>query len=342
MTRHDETPRILLTRTSHIGDCVLTLPMLCALRDRFPGAFIAWAVEQPSDQFLQHHPALDQVIPLRRGWLKRPGEIWQLRRTLRALEFDVAIDSQSRTRSAISAWLSAAPRRVGWQAPAGKDVSLLVNRERYASNSTHLVDRQLDLLKSLGVESPRVRFDFPLQLDAQRAMDAFLRGANLQGGFVAMNPGAGWESRRWPTERYGQVARWLRDNHGHLSVVTWAGADERAMAEAIVQRADGAAMAAPRTSLHELAALLQRATFYFGSDTGPMHFAAAVGTRCVALFGPTRPECSGPYGPGHVAVQAYYQGGGGMSRRSASNDAMLAIDVSLAQQGCARLLRQAA
>jgi lipopolysaccharide heptosyltransferase I len=342
MNSHDETPRILLTRTSHIGDCVLTLPMLCALRDRFPGAFIAWAVEQPSDQFLRHHPALDQVIPLRRGWLKRPTEILQLRRTLRALEFDVALDSQSRTRSAISAWLSGARRRIGWQAPEGKDVSLLVNRERYVSQSPHLVDRQLDLLKALGIESPRVRFDFPLQLEAQRTMDTFLRERDLQESFIAMNPGAGWESRRWPTDRYAHIARWLHESHGLFSVVTWAGAEEQAMAEQIVQSADGAAVAAPCTSLHELAALLRRATFYFGSDTGPMHFAAAVGTRCVALFGPTRPECSGPYGAGHVAVQAYYQQGGGMARRNAGNDAMLAIDVAMAQQGCHRLLRQVA
>lgn len=332
--------RILLTRTSHIGDCILTLPMLCALRERYPQAFIAWAVERPSDQFLAKHACLDEVIPLRRGWLKSLRAIRELRSTLHAMEFDVAVDSQSRTRSSLSAWLSGAPRRIGWRHPHGKDIALLVNNERHVSKATHLVDRQLDLLRAVGIEQPRVRFDFPIDLTAERKMEDFVTHGLNGRRFVVFNPGAGWESRRWPTDRYAAVAQHLRERYNLVAVVAWAGDSELALANEIVQWSAGAAVAAPQTSLLELAALLRRAAFYFGSDTGPMHFAVAVGLPCVGLFGPTRPECSGPYGAGHVAVQAYYQGGGGMFRRNAGNQAMQAISIDMACNGCDTLVTQ--
>jgi len=337
-------PRILLTRTGHIGDCVLTLPMLCALRDHFPQAFIAWAVERPADQFIAHHGAIDQVISLRRGWIKRPSEIFGLRRQLRALSFDICIDPQSRTRSAMIAWLAGAPRRLGWRYPDGKDVALWLNNDRHAVSRPHVVDRQLDLLKPLGIESPKVRFDYPIQQSAMDTTIGFLNRNSLTRrdrqaeDFAVINAGAGWFSRRWPPQRYGFVAKYLKQSYGLPSVVTWAGDDERELAEAVVDTSQGAAILAPPTNLGELAALLRQAKFYLGSDTGPMHFATAVGTPCVGLFGTTRPECSGAYGPHHVAVQAFYQSGGGIARRNGGNPAMQAITTEMVCQGCDQMI----
>ena len=88
----------------------------------------------------------------------------------------------------------------------------------------------------------------------------------------------------------------------------------------------------------ELTALLRSANLYLGSDTGPMHLAAAVGTRCVGLFGSTRPEDSGPYGEGHICLQAWYQSGTCRKRRKASNDAMRAITVEETCRACERIL----
>jgi len=336
--REQAQPRILLTRTSHIGDCVLTLPMLVALRDHFPNALIVWAVECPSDQFLRHHEAIDHVIPLHRGWLRRPSDVWKLRQELLGFDFNMSIDSQSRTRSSTIAWLARAPRRLGWKYPAGKDFALVFNNERYESKQRHLVDRQLDLLRPLGIADQPVRFDFPVREQAIQSIDQFLGQRTDRREFVAMNPGAGWFSRRWPAQRYGKVARFLRDRYQLTSLVTWAGADERELALSAIRAADGAAIIAPATSLNELAALLRRAKFYFGSDTGPMHVANAVGTPCVGLFGPTRPEFSGAYGPLNEHVQAFYQGGGGMVRRRAGNQSMLSIRTHSACDACDRMM----
>ena len=318
--------------------------MICALRDSFPQAFIAWAVESPADQFIAHHKAIDQVFVLRRGWLKRPGDILRLRRELRALKFDISIDPQSRTKSAMIARLSGAPRRIGWQHPEGKDVALWLNNDRQPVSKPHVVDRQLDLLKPLGIENPVKRFEFPLQSNAVSTVLDFLnkvrlvRGNMGSRGFVAINPGAGWHSRQWPPQRYGLVAQYLHDTFSLQSVVTWAGKAELFLARTVVSRSKGTAILAPSTNLGELAALLQRAEFYLGSDTGPMHFSAAVNTPCVGLFGPTRPACSGPYGPHHIPVQAYYQFARGYTRRYGNNRAMQAITTEMVCQACNQMV----
>jgi ADP-heptose:LPS heptosyltransferase len=175
--------------------------------------------------------------------------------------------------------------------------------------------------------------------DARSAtyVQAFLCSSRLD-SFAVLNPGAGWDSRLWPADRYGEVAKHLAQRHGLRSVVTWAGPRELAWARAIVAAAAGHALLAPPASLPELAALLREAVLFVGSDTGPLHLAAALGTRCVALHGPTRPENSGAYGEGHAAVQELHQTGSNPRRRRAGNHAMRAISVPRVCDACDEVL----
>ncbi len=153
-----------------------------------------------------------------------------------------------------------------------------------------------------------------------------------------INPGASWDSKLWPAERFATVVRHLGDQHGAPSVVAWAGKRERQWAETIVSASSGHAVVAPNTSLVELAALLRGARIFLSADTGPLHMAAAVGTPSVGLYGPTRPADCGPYGAHCVAIQEYYQGGGRRERRRANNDAMRAITIDRVCQACDRML----
>src|SRR5207342_2418516 len=130
----------------------------------------------------------------------------------------------------------------------------------------------------------------------------WLHDSGLERGFTVLNPGAGWDSKRWPLDRYAQVARYLTQRYELPSVVAWAGSREHEWAKQIVSGSGGQTMLAPAISLTELAALLRKTRLFIGSDTGPLHLAAAVGTPCVGLFGPTRPEVCGPYGSGHVSL----------------------------------------
>jgi ADP-heptose:LPS heptosyltransferase len=171
-------------------------------------------------------------------------------------------------------------------------------------------------------------------------MNDALRTLHLGCPFVTINVGAGWNSRRWPPQQYGRVAKYLGQRYRIPSLVVWAGDRERIWGAEVVAQSGGNALLAPPTRLPELAALLRRSRLFIGSDTGPMHLAAAVGTSCIGLFGTTRPQDSGPYGAQHVVVQTRFQGGTARQRRRADNDAMREIPVDSVCSACDSLLNR--
>jgi lipopolysaccharide heptosyltransferase I len=335
-----QSPRILIVKLSAIGDVVHAMPVACALRERFPGAFIAWLAEGRCGDLLRGHSAVDELIVVRRRWLKSPRQAWQLRGTLRRLRFDVSIDLQGLTKSAVAAWLSDARRRIGFAGEMGRELSAWLNNDRHVARLPHVVDRYLELLRPLGIDAPQVRFDLPHWPDAAATVEGFLAHSAVADRFAVINPGAGWPSKRWPPERFAAVARHLAATHGLRSVVVWAGALERQWAGEIAAASAGSAMPAPATSLVELAELARRATLLVASDTGPLHIAAAVGTPCVGLFGPMPAERNGPYGPGHIALQNAILTGPSRQRRRADNATMLAIGAAQVCRACDEMLHR--
>ncbi|MFO0901849.1 MAG: glycosyltransferase family 9 protein [Pirellulales bacterium] len=330
--------RVLLVRLSAIGDCLLTLPMACAIKAKYPHSQLTWVVERAAASLLEGHAAIDRLIVLPKQWYKSPREIWKLRQTLRASRFDVAFDPQSLTKSAAIAWLSGTARRYSLAHPYGRELALWLTPTLIETTHEHVVDRQLEMLHAIGIRWPQARFDLPINEPAQASVASWLDKSPCASGFVCINPGATWRSRLWEMDRFGKVAAQLGARHGVPSLVVWGSNDEREWAETIVRHSEGQAIAAPRTSLVELAAVLRRATFYLGGDTGPMHLAVAVGAPCVALYGSTRPENSGPYGAQHIVLQSYYQAGTSRQRRSADNDAMRAITVEKVVEACEQML----
>ena len=344
--------RILIVRLSAIGDVIHGLPVLCALRNALPDAFLSWVVEGRNGDLLEGHPALDELVRVPRRWWKSPREVWGLRRRLRELKFDVTIDLQCLTKSAAAAWLSAAPRRIGKTRPDGRELSPWFHTELVAPGGAHVIEHYLGMLRPLGIESPTpavgsqtidVSYDLPERGDDARTIDQFLHAHRLAAGRLAiLNPGASWPSKVWPAERYGAVARYLASAHGLVSVAAWGVPEELPMAEAIVRTSGGHAVLAPPTSMTELAALCRRAALFVGSDTGPMHLAVAVGTPTISMHGPSRAEWCGAYGPQHRRLQARYEAGSALERRQADDAAMRAISVELVRRACDEILGQMA
>jgi heptosyltransferase I len=336
-----KTDRILIVRLSAIGDVLHGLPVLCALRRALPEAHLAWVVEGRGAELLAGHPALDELIVVRKGWLKRPRAALDLWRRLHG-RFDVTIDVQGLTKSALAARLSGARRRIGFAAPQGRELSPWLNNECVRPARTHVIDRNLELLAPLGIQSQVACFDLPeRQADAEFARRVVAEQAS-GGPFALINPGAGWPSKVWSPERFGAVAVRLGRARGLPSLVVWAGSEERAWAEQIAAAGSPWATAAPATTLCQLAALARRAALVISSDTGPLHLAAAVGTPCVGLFGPMPAERNGPYGPGHIALQVICLTGSSRSRRTAGNESMLAITVEQVAAACDEILSRPA
>lgn len=334
-----QTPRILIVRLSAIGDVIHGVPVLCALRAALPAAFLAWVVEGRAGDLLDGHPALDELVRVPRGWLKSPRQVWRLRQQMHKMRFDTAIDLQCLTKSAIAAWLSGAPRRIGKGGEDGRELSRWFHNKLVPCGGSHVIEHYLDLLKPIGIESPQVKFDLPENsADGQKASEILERNGLAENQFALMNPGAGWPSKIWPAERYGELARRLAASHGLSTIAVWGVPSELPLAEAIVAASGGHARLAPATSMTELGALCRRAAIFIGSDTGPMHLAAAVGTPTISMHGPSRAEWCGAYGPHTARLQVRYEDGSALERRKADDSAMRAIDVEMVVSACGRLL----
>ncbi len=327
----DERPRILITRLSHIGDCVLTLPMINQIKDRLPESKITWAIESPTQKLLAGLRSVDEFLVVPKAWMKSPSAWLRLRREFKQRKFDIAIDPQGITKSAMLGWISGAKIRVGAKGKWGRELSPYLNNHLVETSETHLADRSMELLSAIcGSSEPaeEPRYDFPIEASAVELSRTFLKNSQLN-SFAIINPGASWASKRWDNERFGSVGSWLFRHRGLRSVITWAGDEEKDMAEEIADFDKEALVVAPATNLPQLAALLSLATLFVGCDTGPLHIAAAVGTPCVGLYGTTRPEDSGAWPwdapTPHVAVQKWYQSGSCRKRRGADNHAMMDI-----------------
>jgi heptosyltransferase I len=335
-------PRILIVRLSAIGDTMLSAPVLCALRDHFPMANIGWIVERTSASLLRGHADLDHLIELPRGWLKSPRTVMETAGQLRELCFDVAIDLQGLTKSAILARLSGAPRRLGFAQSEfeGRELSTWINNEFVTPLTDHVVTRGLELLRPLGIQKPEANFRLPPYEPSRATMTKFILERGLGGGFAIINTGAGWPSKLWPAERYAEVARHLGRTRNLRTVVAWAGDAEWKAAHEIIIGAAGFAQLAPPTSLTELAELARRASIFIGSDTGPLHIAAAVGTPCVGLHGPMPARRCGPFGSQHIAIQNSNIAGKLKNRRTTTNETMLAIGVDEVCAACDVILNR--
>jgi heptosyltransferase-1 len=168
-------------------------------------------------------------------------------------------------------------------------------------SNEHVIQKNLRLLRVVGVESTRI--EFPI---ARVESAACAEVARAVGGepFALINPSAAWPNKRWPAPRFGEVAAFLRDVRRLRAVVLW-GPGEEALADAVVNASSGAALAAPPTDVADLLELSRRAALIVSGDTGPLHLAAAVGTPSVAIMGPTDPRRNGPWASDDVVVSRY-------------------------------------
>ena len=288
-------------RLSSIGDVVHTLPALAALHRH--GWEADWLVEPPSRVLLDENPLLVQVqsAPSRKafGWGKALATV----RALRSRRYDAALDFQGLWKSAAWARMSGARRVIGWERGSRREPSslLLIGEPVPRAGGGHVIDKNLALLRPLGIEAVGLReFPLPLSAEAVARVDAGL--AALGGGEIAvLNPGGGWASKLWTAERHGELAKGLRAL-GLLPLVSW-GPGEEALADRVVAASGGAARRSFPTTLLDYAEIARRARLVVAADTGPLHLACAVGAPVVALFGPTDPARNGPFAAEDVVIR---------------------------------------
>ena len=296
---------ILIVRLGALGDIVHAVPAAAALRRAFPDARIDWLVDAKHRRIVELITVVDAPVILERpslaAWLNAAHR-------MRSARYDVAIDFQGLMKSAVLARASGAPRVIGFsiwhlrEKTARPFYSETGGRERPAERADHIVLRNLALLRSVGVNDTRI--EFPLAHVESRALAEIRATLGGDHPFALINPGAAWPNKRWPPDRFGEVAAFLREVRALPSFVLW-GPGEEGLAGAVVETSGGAARVAPATDIADLLALSRAAALVISGDTGPLHIAAAVGTPTVSLFGPTDPHRNGPWNPDDVTVSRY-------------------------------------
>jgi heptosyltransferase-1 len=175
--------------------------------------------------------------------------------------------------------------------PRESPASLWYTRTAIACGA-HVIEQNLSVAEAVAQRKMTVpRVEFPHSLEAEQRIDQRLAEAGIA-DFAILNPGAGWGAKRWPAQRYGQVAKALA--HDGLRSILNCGPGEDDLARDAEAASEGAAVAM-KCSISELIALTRRAKLFIGGDTGPLHLAAALQVPVVAIFGPTDPARNGPY-----------------------------------------------
>ena len=310
--------RVALIKLSSLGDVVHTLPVAATLRARLPGVHVTWIVERREAAVLRDHPALDELLPIdTRRWRRARGRddvadvaraVGRIGGRLGSARLDVAIDLQGLIKSGLITAVTRAPLRIGFSARRCREpLSAIFTNRRVTppDGARHVVDQYLSLLTPLEITAPVHEFRLPADAAAETRAEEILAAAGLKPRrrLVVVNPGAGRADKRWPVDGFRALAERLTEDAGADVLVVWGPGEEAAARRIAPGVGASRAVLGPPTNLYELIAILRRASVLVAGDTGPLHLAAAVGTPCVGLYGPTSAVRNGPYGPGHRCLQ---------------------------------------
>ncbi|MDB6109770.1 MAG: Lipopolysaccharide heptosyltransferase [Pedosphaera sp.] len=301
--------KILILKPSSLGDVIHALPVLRLIKLHQPQSEVYWWLEAGLMPLLEGDPDLAGTFRFHRKRWAAPMHWPEMVRSVRAMRrkrFDVAIDLQGLARSAIFTWLSNAGVNLGLGSQLeGSREGARAAYDRVAPQTpegTHAVDRYLSVLPLLGVPVHE-RFQW---LPERPAVSAQVREKWQPGGqrWIMLLPGARWNNKRWPVENFTELARQLLRIAPELRIGILGGNDDCALGYAIAAVDPARCLdLTGRTSLPEMIEWIRLSELTITNDTGPMHVAAALRKPVIALFGPTNPNDTGPYGQKQNVLQ---------------------------------------
>ena len=297
--------KILILKPSSLGDVVQALPVLRLLKLHFPKSEIFWWIDSTLRALLEDDPDLSGIFPFeRRRWSSpfRWGEMLASIREMRREKFDWVIDLQSLARSGLFAWLTNGGLTIGLDdvregARGFYDVAVAL-----PAPAAHAVDWYLETLRVVGVP---VHWNFtwlPERKTVATAVRVKWRADARR--WLVLQPGARWDNKRWPVENFAELVRRLTGDFPEFHFAIMGGKQDQALGESLARVEPKRCFdLTGKTSLPEMVEWIRLSELMVTNDTGPMHVAAALGKPVVALFGPTDPRWSGPFGQINQAMQ---------------------------------------
>lgn len=302
---------ILVIDFGQLGDVVMSLPALRAIRTRFPNAQITVAVGKPGGELINLSGYANDILEVDRVALRDGptlisiGRILKFVSRVRQAQFDFVIDLHSYYETNLLGFLSGAPRRL-YSRRSNRSLDFLANFKPQPAKeveSTHLIDRYLDLLKPLGIQnSPRIPI-LNTNPAADFAVEGLLKKEKAQSGelLVGLFPGAGHPGRIWPVERFAELADHLVRND-RVRVIVFTGPEERSKVPEMRPQFPPSTIFFDRLTISQLVSAQARLTLFVSNDTGPAHIAAAAGTPVIVLFDRPDPHCFIPVGDHHRLI----------------------------------------
>jgi heptosyltransferase I len=304
---------ILVIDFGQLGDVVLSLPALRAIRSRFPTAHIVVAAGKPGAEIVNLSGYANATFVVDRVALRDGPKLVSLARIaklvkkVRTERFDFVIDLHSFSETNLLGFLSGAPKRLYSRRP-GRSLDYLANFAprppiEEDHRKRHLVDRYLDVLIPLDVMNADRVPRLLTRASDDATINKLLKRDKAEAGLplIGLFPGAGHPSRRWPLERFAQLADYLVRNDG-LRPIVFVGPEERPLIQQMKNLFPPSTIVFERLTIPQLAAAQARLTVFVSNDTGPMHIAAAVGTPVVLLLDRRAPESYIPLGDQHRVI----------------------------------------
>jgi ADP-heptose:LPS heptosyltransferase len=306
-----EPRNILVIDFGQLGDVVLSLPALRAIREKFKDARITVAVGKPGAEVVALSGYADATIVVDRVHLRDGpklvsiARIIQLVKNVRRAQFDFVIDLHSLSETNLLGYFSGAPKRLFSRRP-GRSLNFLSNfhpRPPVEDTTKHSVDRYLDVLLPLSIKDvapiPQLRTNKADDLVVEKMLRK--EKADTAAPLVGLFPGAGHPGRRWPMERFASLADYLVRNEG-ARVLVFAGPEERDLIPQMRRDFPSSTIVFDRLTISQLASAQARLSAFVSNDTGPLHLAAAVGTAVVMLMDRPTPSSFVPVEKHHRAV----------------------------------------
>jgi lipopolysaccharide heptosyltransferase II len=290
--------KILILKPSSLGDVIQAMPVLRLLKLHFRDAQIFWWLDSALAPLLEGDPDLAGIVRFERKRWTKPRhwpEMLRSIRWLRAQKFDLVIDLQCLLRSSAFAWLSRGKFLIGldeMREGARGFYDLAVPRKSF---HTHAVDWYLAVLPTLGVAVHNNFTWLPERPEISATIKTKWKTGDAR--WIALQPGARWENKRWPVNHFAELVRPLAGRFPNIRFAILGGKDDQPLGEIISRAAPERCLnLCGATSLPEMIEWVRLCDLMVTNDTGPMHAAAALGKPLVALFGPTEPRRTGPYG----------------------------------------------
>jgi ADP-heptose:LPS heptosyltransferase len=265
-------------------------PAVRALRERFPKSYIGFLAESQCSDLLSLNPHLSEVIVLERNEYRNPFYWLKKIRQIRGRRFDLVIDYLGNPRSAYISFLSGARCRLGYDIPGRRLFYNTVIKDD--PTALYSAAYKLGVLKHLGIESSDLRIDFSISDEARAFAEGFFReeGVDQDRMIVSISPTSRRHFRRWPYERFAQLADWLILRFGACVILVW-GPNERKAVETIAQKMKEKPIICRQTkNLLQLGAILEKCDLHLGNDNGTKHIAVAMGKPTITIYGPEDPR----------------------------------------------------